>query len=200
MHSKLLQHLPYDLNFIYLFFLSLWFVFFRLVFLSDGTHTVASPMATSEGPAVEPFPGFLWAAFHPWVQFRMLDLLKLLGITLAAFGAVNAASPAPLSESRIGGIGQVLWDPEWFLAAGMALWGQLGWQQMWARDGKYKKCQEKNKEQKEGEVLARWMERTQLRAGEGGDIQACWMFLMSSLGIHLLRETSVCCRLRISSS
>lgn len=150
MHSKLLQHLPYDLNFIYLFFLSLWFVFFRLVFLSDGTHTVASPMATSEGPAVEPFPGFLWAAFHPWVQFRMLDLLKLLGITLAAFGAVNAASPAPLSESRIGGIGQVLRDPEWFLAAGMALWGQLGWQQMWACDGKYKKCLGKKKRAERG--------------------------------------------------
>lgn len=79
------------------------------------------------------------------------------------------------------------------------LGGQLGWQQMWARDDKYKKCLEKkNKEQKEREVLARWMERTQPRAREGGDIQACWMFLMSSLGIHLLKETSLCHRPSIS--
>lgn len=77
--------------------------------------------------------------------------------------------------------------------------GQLGWQQMWAHDDKYKKKPwKKNKEQKEREVLARWMERTQLRAREGGNIQTCWMFLMSSLKIRLLKEASVCCRLRIS--
>lgn len=70
---------------------------------------------------------------------------------------------------------------------------------MWARDDKCKKCLEENKEQKEGEILARWMERTELRAREGGDIQACWMVLMFSLGIHLLKEASICHRLSISS-
>lgn len=65
---------------------------------------------------------------------------------------------------------------------------------------KYKKCLEENEEQKEREVLTRWMERTQQekRAREGEAIQACWMFLMPSLGIHLLKEPSVCCGLRIS--
>lgn len=167
-------------------------MFFRLVFLLSGTHTCFT-IATSERPALEPFPGFLWAPFHPWVQFRMLNLLKLLGSFQCCLWCFTCSVIRIQNEKdREDSVGSWMVSHCWNGPFG----GQLGWQQMWAHDDKYKKKPwKKNKEQKEREVLARWMERTQLRAREGGNIQTCWMFIMSSLGIHLLKEASVCCRL-----